>query len=110
MRLPSVEGTMFHGSAPLRNLPFRPRSLATLALNLPGFAFLIRMTLTVPSAALATYAYLLFGSTATPWGSSPTLIRLITLFELALITTTWSPPGFTTQIRRPSADIVIGLE
>jgi hypothetical protein len=32
------------------------------------------------------------------------------LFDLAPITTTWSPPGFTTQISRPSADIVIGLE
>ena len=40
---------MFHGSAPVRNLPFLPRSFATPALKLPGFGFLIRITVTVPA-------------------------------------------------------------
>ncbi len=56
MRWPSGEMTMFQGSAPTRNSPFSPRSFATFALNLLGFAFEIRITLTLASAVLATYA------------------------------------------------------
>jgi hypothetical protein len=50
------------------------------------------------------------GSTATPWGSSPTAIVLITALVLVRITDTVSAPGLTTQTKRPSAERAIGLE
>ena len=52
----------------------RARRRSTPALNRFALARLIRITDTVPDAAFATYAYLLFGSRATLCGSSPTLI------------------------------------
>src|SRR5687767_11355505 len=75
-RRPFGEMTMFHGSAPVLMVP---RRRSTPARNRLALARLIRITETVPDAALATYAYLLFGSSATLWGSSPTLIVATTL-------------------------------
>ena len=49
-RRPSGDGTMFQGSAPVRKV------LDTAARKLSGFALRMRMTDTVPAAALATNA------------------------------------------------------
>jgi hypothetical protein len=70
-RRPFGEMTMFHGSAPVR---IEPRRRSGPALNRLALARAILITDTVPDAAFATYAYLLFGSSATLWGSSPVLI------------------------------------
>ena len=56
MRRPSGEETMFHGSAPVRNLPLSPTFLASPARNRRALSLAILITETVPSAALATYA------------------------------------------------------
>ena len=47
---------MFHGSAPVTNLPLLPMFFATAALKRFGLSLLIRITVTEASAALATYA------------------------------------------------------
>src|SRR5678816_3338160 len=103
-RRPSGEVTTFHGSAPVVRVPM------TEALNVPQAGSLIWMIVTVPAAALATYAYWLSGVRATLWGSSPTAILARRVFVSGRMTLTESSLGFTTQMRRSLIETAIGLE
>ena len=55
-RRPSGEVTTFHGSEPVTICPFLPARRSALARNLRVLARVMRITVTVPAAALATYA------------------------------------------------------
>ncbi len=55
-RRPSGETTTFHGSAPVTIWPFLPARRSALARNLRVLARVIRITVTEPDAAFATYA------------------------------------------------------
>ena len=104
-RRPSGDTTTFHGSAPVVKRRVEPVWKA-----LVGEGFVMRMTLTELPAALATNAKRLDGSSAMLCGSSPTRIVRSGVFVEVRITVTVSAPGLTTQTRRPSRDMAIGLE
>ncbi len=104
-RRPSGDTTTFHGSAPVVKRRVEPVWKA-----LVGEGFVMRMTLTELPAALATNAKRLDGSSAMLCGSSPTRIVRSGVFVEVRMTVTVSAPGLTTQTRRPSRDMAIGLE
>src|SRR3954453_14158904 len=109
-RLLSGVMTMSQGSAPVVIVPRRPALRSTFALNLFGFLLVMRMTVTVPAAVLATYTCLSSGSMARLCGSSPTLIVLITWRSRVRITETEPPAGLMPHTNRALAEIWIGLE
>ena len=55
-RRPLGETTTFQGSEPVTICPFLPARLSALALSFAPLAFVMRITVTDPDAAFATYA------------------------------------------------------
>src|SRR5580765_5778328 len=103
-RKPSGEVTMFQGSAPV------VRFVTTVALKVPQAGSLIRITLTVPAAALATYAYWPSGVRAILCGSAPTAILVMRVLLSGRMTLTELSPGLTFQINLSLREMAIGLE